>query len=95
MRNRVYIAGKVSGLNNAYVRANFTIKKLYLQEAGYEVFCPIDVCQPHWSWIICMTICIFNLIFRCNKISLLPNWKHSRGEKIEYKIAKFLKYRLV
>ena len=94
-RDKVYIAGKVTGLYRCTVEWNFTKRKLQLQEAGHEVFCPIDVCKEHWSWFRCMTVCIFNLVFRCNKISLLHNWKHSRGAKIEYKIAKILKYKII
>jgi hypothetical protein len=91
----VYIAGKVTGLDEMKVRAEFMLRKLYLQEDGYEVFCPIEHCKQNWSWYRCMAVCIFNLIFRCNKISLLHNWKHSRGARIEYRIAKILNYKIV
>ena len=94
-RNRVYIAGKVTGLDEMTVRATFLNRKLYLQEAGYDVFCPIDACKRGWSWYRCMAICLFNLIFRCNKISMLHNWRHSRGARIEYAIAKFLSYKIL
>ena len=94
-RNRVYIAGRVTGLPEDEVRANFTLKKLYLQEAGYEVVVPIEICKPHWSWFWCMVVCVLNLVFRCNKISLLHNWQHSKGARIECKIAKFLKYKVI
>ena len=92
-RNRVYIAGRVTGLPEAEARIKFTAKKLWLQGLGYKVFVPVEVCKSDWSWFRCMVVCIFNLVFRCNKISLLNNWQHSRGARIECKIAKFLKYK--
>jgi len=94
-RDRVYIAGRVSGLDETTVRSKFQIRKLYLQEQGYNVFSPVDRCKYHWNWFKCMLICIWNLVFRCNKISLLNNWQHSRGAKIEYKIARILRYKII
>ena len=94
-RNRVYIAGRVTGLPESAVRASFTVRKLHLREVGYNVVVPVEICKQHWSWYRCMVVCIFNLIFRCNKISLLHNWQHSKGARIEYKIAKFLRYKIV
>jgi hypothetical protein len=94
-RNRVYIAGRVSGRLVHEVRMEFYHRQLKLEDEGYKTYNPVERCSMYWSWRHCMVVNLLNLIFRCNKISLLPGWEYSRGANIEYKVAKFLRYKLV
>jgi hypothetical protein len=83
---RIYIAGKVSGLEYMDAYYNFIIAEEQVAQLG-EVFNPMKLCKREWTWIECMLVCIFNLIFKCNRIYLQENWKDSRGAKIELFIA--------
>ena len=94
-RNRVYIAGKVTGLSRITVYYNFEEEEKLLINSGYNILNPVKKCKSNWSYFRCMVVCIFYLIFYCNKISLLSNWQDSKGAKIEYKIAKFLNYDVI
>jgi hypothetical protein len=61
---------------------------------GYEVVNPMKICKKHWSWLRCMAKCLWAIIF-CDKIHQLPGWQESRGARIEYKWAKFLRKRFI
>ena len=91
-KNRVYIAGAISGRDYEEVKREFAWREYSLRMEGYKTFNPIRYCKPTWSWYRCMTVCLFHLIFRCNKICL-PAYTVSKGVKIERKIAKALGYK--
>lgn len=81
-----YISGKITGLN--YIR---TWYKFLEAEESYnwkgEVINPLKLCKTSWSWLRCMIVCIWNLL-RATDIIMLPDWKESRGARIEHRIAK-------
>ena len=89
MKNKVFISGKVSGLNIAVAFLKFREAEVQLTKWGYETVNPMRLCKPSWSWFRCMIVCLWHLTW-CDKIYLLDNWHESRGSRIEYKYAKFL-----
>lgn len=90
MRNKVFISGKVTGLDIDEAYKNFEEAEETLLKWGYEVVNPIKLCNADWSWIRCMIVCLWHLTW-CEKIYLLDNWHESRGARIEYKWAKLLR----
>ncbi|MDD2346604.1 MAG: DUF4406 domain-containing protein [Bacteroidales bacterium] len=80
--NKIYIAGKVSGLTYDIAYQNFLNAETDLKSQG-DTINPLRICKSHWSWLRCMIVCIYHLITKCNRIYLLQNWKFSRGAKIE------------
>ena len=88
-RNRVYISGKITGIEglaNDYFKA----AEQKLKAAGLTPANPFKFDHDHdKSWESYMRVCIIELC-KCNTIYMLPNWKDSRGAKIEYKLAKKL-----
>ena len=94
-RDRVYIAGKVTGMPYIPTYYKFQKREKELQDLGYSVFNPMKKCSQSWSYFRCMCVCIFNLLFRCDKISLLDDWQDSRGARIEHKIAMFYDYKKI
>ena len=92
---KVYIAGKVTGESPIGVYFKFDDRENKLTKQGYAVVNPVKKCKSNWSYIRCMAVCIYHLIFRCNKISLLDDWHDSRGARIECKIAMLLNYEIV
>lgn len=91
---RVYIAGKVTGLDIDEYRKNFAeaveFAKLYF---GVEVVNPILLGGEEYTWQENMKFCIAELM-KCDTVVFIPGWETSRGAQLEYKIAKELGYYL-
>jgi hypothetical protein len=96
-RNRVYISGRVSGRDMKMVEHEFSRRQWELEGDGIKTYNPVEHCKPHWGWKRCMTVGLFHLIFRCNTISLPADYNKflSKGMKIEYKVAIFLRYKIM
>ena len=91
---KVFISGKISGIEYLVAYGKFCNADRKLSAMGYEVVNPMKICKKHWSWVRCMIKCLWAIYF-CDKIYQLPNWQESRGARIEYKWAKLLKKRFV
>lgn len=83
---RVYIAGKISGLDYLQARRTFEVAEASLRARGYEVINPIKLCGEGWPWKLCMVVCLLALM-RCRCVCLLPGWETSRGANIERRFA--------
>lgn len=100
LKERIYIAGKVSGLNYNYAWHQFAAAEKHLTSQGrktgkrQKVVNPMVICRKEWSWLRCMIVCLRYLI-QCDTIYLLENWKYSRGAKIEYTIACLLRKNII
>ncbi len=86
---RVYIAGKITGMDKAESKAMFDVAKDILNDNDYNAISPFDVCEenPEKHWSDYMGECHSELL-RCNAIVMLPNWYDSRGARIEYAVAR-------
>ncbi len=91
MIQKIYIAGKVSGLTPEEYHKNFDNAKtlVYAYYPYAEIITPTDLCDDSWDWDKCMDICI-DALWDCDAIVLLENWKDSRGAIIERKLAQKL-----
>jgi hypothetical protein len=83
---KIYLAGKISGLGFVEAYQNFCDQELRFFGFGYCVN-PMKICRYDWMWIRCMMVCLYHLVFKCNRISVQENWKQSRGAKIEVIVA--------
>lgn len=93
-KEKVFISGKVSGIEYYVAYQTFANAERLLSQQGYKVINPMKICKKHWSWVRCVVKCLWAIMF-CSKIHQLPNWQESRGARIEYKWAKFLRKRFI
>lgn len=77
--NKVYIAGKITGLKNYKEKFNEAANKL--EEQGYKVMNP-SILPEGFDWKDYMKICI-SMIDVCDQICLLDNWEKSPGARKE------------
>ena len=84
---RIYIAGKISGDKNYYKK--FLAEEDRLYDLGYEPVNPAAIIEPNVAWPEAMKIAIGKML-SCDGVSLLPDWKKSRGAKIEERLAREL-----
>ena len=84
---KVYISGKITGLNIEFARANFKKAERMLQARGYETVNPFDngVSQDS-PWEDHMCVDLENLR-KCEYMYQMKNWIASRGAKCEYEEA--------
>jgi hypothetical protein len=89
--NKVYIAGKVTGLAPLEVKRNFEAVEKQLTAQGYTCVNPTKlVTNINEPWELAMRTCIAALC-DCSHIYLQPNWRASNGACLEYSIALKLK----
>lgn len=88
LRVKIFVSGKISGEDYYKAYQKFSTAEKRLEAMGYKVVNPMVLCKKHWSWVRCMAVCLWHLV-GCKGIYQLPDWRLSRGARIEYKIAKF------
>lgn len=89
LRVKIFVSGKISGEDYYQAYRKFSDAEKHLESLGYKVVNPMVLCKKHWSWIRCMAVCLWHLV-GCKGIYQLPDWRSSRGARIEYRIAKLL-----
>lgn len=84
---RVYIAGKVSGLQYNEVFNKFLSWQQCLEAMGFEVINPTNIVRMiHTPWDVAMRLCVAELA-KCDAVYFLPCWQDSPGAIIEHSIA--------
>lgn len=87
---RVFISGKATGTTD--YRERFAAAEVYLKSLGLEVVNPIaetsDIPEDA-EWIKFMRRTIKCLV-TCDAIYMLPDWRRSRGAKVEKQLAEGL-----
>lgn len=86
---RCYIAGKISGEDEAKAKVKFDkateiIKQRYMMPVNPMVLVGLEK-----DWNKCMRICLKSLL-TCDAICLLDDWKDSKGAKLEENVARGL-----
>jgi hypothetical protein len=84
---KIYICGKVSG--DPDYNKKFLKEEKRLLSHGYEPINPTAIISHKTEWAEAMRIAIRAMLL-CDGISLLPDWKKSRGAKIEVRLAREL-----
>lgn len=83
---KIYIAGKISGLDFEEVKAKFNKAETRLKAHGFEVVNPVTGADPAKPWAFHMVKDI-EMLLGCEAIYLLKDWHESRGARIERTIA--------
>ena len=92
-KKKVYISGQITGLEKETYTALFSYAEKKIESAGYTAINParLDDCENpekmEWSDFLRRDI---KLLCGCDYICLLPNWKESRGARLEATIAEQL-----
>lgn len=101
MKDRIYIAGKVTGEPLAAVTAKFGHAQMQLEMAGHRVINPLAVtaaaCQDagndpkagQWlkmDWQTAMKLTVAAMM-TCDRVYMLADWRYSRGATIEHDLA--------
>lgn len=87
---KIYISGKITGLQKDEYLENFKQAQVYLESLGHQV---INPCELNTEGCECwedFMICDIKELFKCKAIYMLDNWKDSKGARVERAIAKEL-----
>lgn len=88
MSNRIYIAGKITGLTEPRYKYLFETAEQGFLLLKYEVINPVKLPDDHdKSWKAYMRVCL-PALRTCNYIFMLNNWADSRGARLEEWYAK-------
>ena len=87
---RVYISGKITGLEYSEVERLFNAAEKKLSKNGFTPVNPLRNNLPMWaSWREHMKKDI-QILLSCDAIFMLDNWKDSKGATLERHIAEQL-----
>lgn len=85
---KIYISGKISGIELNEARSKFAAAEKDLISAGYEAVNPMKISEYHpdkkWHEYMIEDI---KALFECDGLLLLPCWNESKGARIEKAIA--------
>ena len=90
----VYISGAITGLTKEEYTYNFEQAEFILTLAGFKAVSPLKLWHPFKFYYGYLLIDLIALCF-CDCIYFLDNWESSRGAKIEYKVAMFLRKQII
>lgn len=82
---KIYIAGKITGLEN--YKELFSKAANKLKDKGYSVMNPAVLEGGKFTQDDYMHVC-YAMIDVCNSVYFLNNWKDSKGANLEHKYAK-------
>lgn len=84
---KIYIAGKVTGLETEKVFKKFQKAFKHLQNQGHSVMTPDVLCEftgfEHEDY---MHVC-YAMIDRCDAVYMLSDWQQSKGARMELQYA--------
>jgi hypothetical protein len=84
---KIYICGRVTGDPNYYEKFLEEENRLFSLE--YEPVNPAAFILRNEEWSKAMRTAIKAMLF-CNGVSLLPDWRKSKGARIEARLARDL-----
>lgn len=89
-KGKVYISGKISGLNPDTAFSFFNNAELFLIDEGFETVNPMTISHEHdKSWENYMREDL-KAMLDCTHIYMIKGWHESKGANIEYNLAKDL-----
>ncbi len=86
---RIYISGKISGLEPSEYREKFQTAEEHLRAQGHDVINPAIMDVYNLSWPEYMAVDGV-LVGICDAIYMLDNWQDSNGAKMEKEQAEKL-----
>ena len=87
---KVYIIGKVTGLDYEECCKMFEEREKELKQMGHEVVNPVEIVPEGTPWLDALRICVKQLV-DCDAFTSLPNSLYSRGGLLELFVARELK----
>lgn len=86
-KKRIYIAGRITGLSSNEAQLNFERGCSKIYEMNAIPLNPYNIYLGNkGTWKDYMSICI-PMLFACDEIYMLNNWKESKGACIEHALA--------
>lgn len=89
---KIYISGRITGLQLNKARRNFKAVQDYLEGQGYEVINPFNLFKEQdltWSEFMVVDI---KALLDCKAICMMQGWELSKGATLEKHIAEELGY---
>ena len=84
---KVYISGRISGLDLATVAKRFYSAQSFIESLGHEALNPLDnKVKDGATWSEHMVADI-EMLLQADAIYMLPDWRDSTGARIEHNIA--------
>lgn len=84
---KIYIAGKVTGVDKGELNVKFAAASIHLKKQGHETFVPCVLPDypevPHSDY---MHIC-YAMIDVCDAVYMLADWQQSKGARMELQYA--------
>lgn len=91
---KVYIAGKITGLDNSEIFKKFYDSKKQLEKHGYTVMSPaVLALNQGFDHSDYMHIC-YAMIDVCDIVFLQKDWQQSKGARMEFQYAKKTKKKI-
>ncbi|MDR0618298.1 MAG: DUF4406 domain-containing protein [Bacteroidales bacterium] len=94
----IQLVGRISGDDDYAVKFAITERRIYDAYRAttiLNVINPVTICNYNWSWYRCVAKCLWSLIFRAHAVAVLPDFKESRGAKIELAVAILLGKKII
>lgn len=86
-KNKIYISGKISGLDENEAFKMFEEAEITMSALGFEVVNPMKLPHNHdKTWLSYMREDVKALV-DCDAIYMLPNWTDSKGALAEFRLA--------
>lgn len=84
---KCYIAGRISGLEEAEFKQRFLDGKREVENLGFEAVNPVELPHNHGhTWEEYMRECLVAML-ECQTVYALNNWRYSVGATIEVNLA--------
>lgn len=87
-KSKIYLAGKVTG--DPRYKEKFEAGVKHLEDLGWKrenIVNPSQLVPGDTPWLKAMWKCL-RLMRRCEWVAMLPDWKKSRGARIECFVAR-------
>ena len=95
---KVYISGKISGLEEKEAELNFAKAEKLLKEKGFDTINPKVICAhldgKGTPWEDYMAVCLSHMPY-CQAIYMQKNWGSSTGGRVEYAVAQSMGMRIM
>jgi len=85
-RKRIYIAGRVSGIDYDEALSAFADAAKAVEQRGDYPVNPTLYCDKEWDWQTCMRT-VIPLLVTCDGVYMMKGWRQSKGAKLEHFIA--------
>ena len=92
---KIYISGKITGLDYETALRNFNEAEEFLKLAGHEIVNPMRIEHNHdKTWESYMKVDLIEML-KCDVVYMLKGWYNSKGAVMEFDIAQKLKIQIL